>query len=443
MAAAADLLREREFRGIRIALIARLIIIIIALPVDQTLAAASRTGQFNSLIGLSAGFVVVALLLIVLQFTRRVVLVGLAAVIVDIGLMSGLLVGWWDTMGGVAIPTGLMFKTAMGGVMAVFITLNALTLRPLYPVLATLGMALIYIALGIIAAGNPQTSWTNDYFTAFVGPAVSLPQIAAEFMILLFVGALVVAMTYVSRRLTLDGITLERANAQLGRYFSPTVRDQISSAGDDFMKPGGRVQDVAVLFCDIRDFTRLSESLRPEELMAFVSDYQSRMVEAVFAHSGTLDKFIGDAVMATFGTPTARPEATRQAVDAAVAMRGALADLNREREAAGKSEIQHGIGIHCGPAVVGNVGTEDRLEYTVMGDTVNVAALVADHCKETKEDLLISAAVRAQLTGDYPLRKLPAIEVKGRREPVQLFALDAGSSEVTAGNVTPDFGREG
>jgi adenylate cyclase len=441
--AAADLLREREFRGIRIALIARLIIIVIALPVDQTLAAASRIGQVNSLIGLSAGFVVVALLLIILQFTRRVMLVGLAAVVVDISLMSGLLVGWWDTIGGTAIPTGLMFKTAMGGVMAVFIALNALTLRPLYPLLTTLGMALIYVGLGVIAVRDPQTLWTDDYFTAFVGPAVSLPQIAAEFMVLLFVGALVVSTTFVSRRLTLDGIKLERANAQLGRYFSPSVREQISAAGEDFLKPGGRVQDVAVLFCDIRDFTRLSESLRPEELMAFVSDYQSRMVGAVFANGGTLDKFIGDAVMATFGTPTARPEAPRQAVDAAIAMRAALAELNRERAATGKPEIQHGIGIHCGPAVVGNVGTEDRLEYTVMGDTVNVAAMVADHCKETKENLLISGAVRAQLTGAYALRKLPAIDVKGRREAVPVFALDAGAGDVTGGNVNPDFGREG
>ena len=78
-----------------------------------------------------------------------------------------------------------------------------------------------------------------------------------------------------------------------------------------------------------------------------------------------------------------------------------------------------------------------------MGDTVNVAALVADHCKETKEDLLVSGAVRAQLTGGYPLRELPAIEVKGRREPVPLFALDAGAGDVTAGNASPDFGREG
>ena len=105
MITATELLRDREFRGIRIALVARLIVIAIALPIDQTLAVASQIGQENSLIGLGAGFAVIALLLLILQVTRRTVFIGVAAVIVDIALMSGLLVGWWDSIGGTAVPT--------------------------------------------------------------------------------------------------------------------------------------------------------------------------------------------------------------------------------------------------------------------------------------------------------------------------------------------------
>ena len=155
--------------------------------------------------------------------------------------------------------------------------------------------------------------------------------------------------------------------------------------------------------------------------MAFVSDYQSRMVEAVFSHEGTLDKFIGDAVMATFGTPTARPEATRQAVDAAIAMRSALAELNRERAAAGKSEIQHGIGIHCGPAVVGNVGTEDRLEYTVMGDTVNLASRLEGANKIYGTRILVSEATVALCREDLSFREIDLVRVAGRETPVRIF----------------------
>lgn len=440
---ASELLRQREYRGIRVALIARLIILLAAIPLDQTLTAASQTGRINSLIALGTGLVCVGLLLVVLQRTRHYTTVGLAAVAVDVALMISLLVGWRDAIGGSAVPAALLFKTTMCSVMAVFVALNALTLRPLYPLLATVGMVAIYAGVGAIAIGDPRSQWTSDYLISFVGPPVSVPQMAGELALLLFVGALVVAVTAAARRLVLEGIRLERANGQLGRYFSPAVRDRIAAADEDFLKPGGREQNVAVLFSDIRDFTRLADSLPPDELMALVSDYQSCMVAAVFAHGGTLDKFIGDAVMATFGTPVPHPEAARQAVDAAIAMRTALTALNRERSAAGKREIRHGIGIHYGPAIVGNVGTAERLEYTVMGDTVNIAARVTDHCKIANEDLLISDGVRAHLGGAYALRALPAIEARGRREPVPVFAIGAGAGDVTAANAAPDFGREG
>ncbi|MEK9662871.1 MAG: adenylate/guanylate cyclase domain-containing protein, partial [Alphaproteobacteria bacterium] len=221
------------------------------------------------------------------------------------------------------------------------------------------------------------------------------------------------------------------------------VRDAISRAGETFLRPGGRNQDVAVLFCDIRDFTGLAESMRPEEVIEFLSDYQRRMVAAVFVHGGTLDKFIGDAIMATFGTPETAPDDACRAVEAAIAMRGALAELNRERAAAGKPAIGHGIAIHYGPVVVGNVGTEERLEYTVIGDTVNVAALIADLCKPTGEDLLVSQAVHAQVGDAVAMREVKVEGLRGRHAPVAVYAIDAGAGDVTGANMRPDFGREG
>ncbi|MCZ6452599.1 MAG: hypothetical protein O6909_00030, partial [Alphaproteobacteria bacterium] len=132
MATASDLLGEREFRGIRIALIARLVVLAIGIVIDQTIAA-SPARQINAVVGLSAGFVVVALLLLILQRTQRRVLVGLVAVVVDAAIMAGLLVAWWNDIGGAAVTPALLFKSSMLGVMAIFIALNALTLRPLYP----------------------------------------------------------------------------------------------------------------------------------------------------------------------------------------------------------------------------------------------------------------------------------------------------------------------
>lgn len=258
-----------------------------------------------------------------------------------------------------------------------------------------------------------------------MGPSLGIGMMIANVSIILITGAAACLVTHRARQLTLDGVRLEKATAQLGRYFSPAVRDKISAASGTFLEPGGEEQIVAVLFCDIRNFTGLSETMAPRDVMNLLSDYHSRMVAAVFAHGGTLDKFIGDAVMATFGTPQPEPDDAARAVEAAVAMRSALAEFNRERAAKGLPEIRHGTGIHVGPAIVGNVGTPERLEYTVIGDTVNLASRIAAACKATGCDLLISEAVRGKLEGALPLRPIEAVALPGKAEPVTLFAVES------------------
>ena len=351
--------------------------------------------------------------------------VGLAAVAIDLMILIAFPVIWLNSVGGLeAVPWSFTVKGGLASIMMLVIVVNAVALRPLYPAIATLGAAVVYLGFIAAAVADPRTQFSRDYVEALMGPSLGIGMMIANLSVILITGAAACLVTHLARRLTLDGVRLEKATAQLGRYFSPAVRDKISAASGAFLEPGGEEQTVTVLFCDIRNFTGLAETMAPRDVMNLLSDYHSRMVAAVFAHGGTLDKFIGDAVMATFGTPQPAPDDATWAVRAAVAMRAALAEFNRERTAKGLPEIRHGTGIHMGPAIVGNVGTRERLEYTVIGDTVNLASRIASACKTTGCDLLISGAVKDRLEGALPLRPVEAVALPGKAEPVVLFSVE-------------------
>lgn len=181
------------------------------------------------------------------------------------------------------------------------------------------------------------------------------------------------------------------------------------------------------MFCDLRDFTTITENLPPSEVVEFLSQYHTHMVEVIFRFGGTIDKFIGDAIMVTFGTPDPSEDDAERSVRAALAMNDALAELNVERERRNLAEIRHGIGIHFGPVIAGNIGTEARLEYTVIGDTVNVASRIQDACKSVGKALLISEAVKKRLPPEIDVRALPEQRVKGRQAPVQIYAVEVRS----------------
>ncbi len=209
---------------------------------------------------------------------------------------------------------------------------------------------------------------------------------------------------------------------QLGRYFSPNVVDAL--AGDEFIRRGGRLQNVAVLFSDIRGFTTLSEKASPDEVMQMLSTYHDHMVREIFRHGGTIDKFLGDGIMATFGTPNPAEDDAQRAVDAGIGMELALQALNRQRRQSGQPPIVQGIGIHYGPAIVGNIGTEERLEFTAIGDTVNTASRIESSCKKYGETFVISEAVKKLIDSSTPLRLLGDLKAQGRSETVSVFAVD-------------------
>ena len=226
---------------------------------------------------------------------------------------------------------------------------------------------------------------------------------------------------------------------QLGEAFNHMIeglleRDKVknmfskfhgSSVTEDLMKGnlqlGGSKKNVTVFFSDIRDFTKFSEGHTPEEVVAMLNEYFQVMVTLINKHGGVVDKFIGDAIMAVWGAPKATDRDPQNAVRAALEMRKALAVLNEKRLARGHVPIKIGMGVHRGEAISGTIGSQERMEYTVIGDTVNQASRIEASTKSFGTDLLLSNDLAEFTAADFIMEEAGSVEVKGKSEPLKLF----------------------
>ncbi len=237
---------------------------------------------------------------------------------------------------------------------------------------------------------------------------------------------LVFAISYAifrSLRMLLKFAAAESQKTTLSRYFSPDLVSEIVSEPEVIAK--GKRQKVTVLFSDIRGFTQFSEPMDPESLSIFLTEFRRRMVRAIFQYGGSLDKFIGDAVMATFGTPSPSDnpgEDSKNAVLAAKSMLDELNHWNLERKKNGESEIKIGIGIHTGEVFCGSIGSEERMEYTVIGDTVNTASRIESACKDLGANFLISEAVWLEISSPTGWDKKADVTLSGREQKIHLYA---------------------
>jgi adenylate cyclase len=276
--------------------------------------------------------------------------------------------------------------------------------------------------------GVDYSWWNPDSRARFLDPRfVSIRGMIQEVAVLILSAAVLAVAVWRANALMHRHARSERDRAALARYFSPSIVDEIAALD----RPLGAVrsQNAAVLlFADIGGFTRLSESLGPARTMALLRELHARTAAAVFAHAGTVDKYIGDAIMATFGAPRTSPADAANAIRCALAMIDAVAAWSNERRGAGEAALAIGIGVHYGPVVAGDMGDERRLEYAVIGDTVNTASRIEALTRERGVPALISAeavaAARAHLDTAALARLGPAepAQLRGRAQPVELRA---------------------
>ncbi|OHC72511.1 MAG: hypothetical protein A3H93_08935 [Rhodocyclales bacterium RIFCSPLOWO2_02_FULL_63_24] len=242
------------------------------------------------------------------------------------------------------------------------------------------------------------------------------------------VGMLAVLICLSLLRLTREERERKRIGQMLGRYVSPQVVTALM-ASPELPELGGQTRQISVLFSDIRNFTTLSEKLTAREVVELLNTYLERACAVLQAEGATIDKFIGDAIMAEFGAPLGQPDHARRALRAALALRAVAVEFRGwvEQRFAGRGlpEFDIGIGVHSGEAVVGNIGSSVRMEYTAIGDTVNIASRLEGQTKETGAHILASRDTVSLFGGDLRTGTLHHLTVKGRAAPVEAFEIVA------------------
>ena len=207
-----------------------------------------------------------------------------------------------------------------------------------------------------------------------------------------------------------------------GKVVTPEIRNWLLKGNTNL---GGETVCATILFCDIRGFTTLSEQINPKQVVTLLNKYFSSMEQCIVKHKGIINKYIGDAIMAIFGVPLSNPNQALDAYNCCLDMRKTLIELNKELEAENLPQIRFGIGLHTGNVLAGNIGSNSRMEYTVIGDTVNVASRIESLCKEYNCDLLISETTvegMVSCEGDLPmLQSMGETQIRGRKTAITIY----------------------
>jgi len=300
----------------------------------------------------------------------------------------------------------------------------------------TIGLMSATLPFWIAGAGTLVVAlgWTGSSLAAFDrGLWIAMAQPLLAVAIALFAGT-----TY---RYFVEDAEKRKVSRLFGRYVSRDVYKQLL-AHPELAELGGTRREMSVLFSDLRGFTTITEQGEPQDLVQQLNEYFTRMVDVVFRNGGTVDKFVGDMVMALFGAPVDDVHHADAAVATAVEMVRALGELNRRWASEGRVQLDIGIGVNSGDMIAGNIGSSAIMSYTVIGDNVNLGARLESLNKEYRSRIIISDATRSRLSTTYDLRPLGGVVVKGKTRPVDIFEVVTPSPLVADAPGEPAAARE-
>jgi len=210
----------------------------------------------------------------------------------------------------------------------------------------------------------------------------------------------------------------DRVKETFNKFHNKEIAEKLLSGE---VKLGGERKEATIFFSDVRGFTGMSETMEPEQVVEMLNEYMTRMVAIIRAHGGIVDKYVGDAIMALWGVPIGKPDDTVNAVRACLAMRAELAKLNELRISRGQHALKIGMGLNTGPVIAGNIGSTEKMEYTVIGDSVNLASRMESMTKEYGTDLLIPQAILDRVKGQFVFEKCKSAKVKGKSQEIEIY----------------------
>ena len=341
----------------------------------------------------------------------------IASSVVDIAI---LMVTIWSFHIQYMQPAAFYLKAPTLMYVFIFIALRGLSVHPLDALFCGILAAAGWVVLLLYALMEPGAGAivTHDYVAYINSMGILIGGEVDKIISILLVAVIVTLGVTRSRRLLYEAVADQAAASELSRFFSPDVARQIVGS-DESLKPGdGRAREAAVMFVDLRGFTRLASRIEPGEVMSLLADYQSIVVPVVSANRGSITTFLGDGVMITFGAVQPGPTYAADALRCAQQLLDAMAEWSEDRKAAGLPELGVGIGVAAGTVIVGVIGDESRLEFSVIGDTVNRASKLQNHTKVERVTALATALTleRAVAQGYAPDRAattLPGRQVAG------------------------------